>query len=138
MICGKDADDKGGRRRYNGCGRGFRWTNAPQYEIETVFTLPPPPTEAPSASSGTARSLNWTSALHLPAACRTSDEEDRNGWSRCGIALPYSCRSFVVAMYALGTNSLPRRSTRRILAAPSSMTLKIRVWKKEKRQGGTL
>ena len=53
MVCGKDAADKGGTRRYNGCGRRFRWTEAPKYEIETVFTLPKPPNDALGIRAGT-------------------------------------------------------------------------------------
>ena len=52
MVCGKDAADKGGTRRYQGCGRRFRWTDAPQYEIETVFTLPKPPGDALGIKKG--------------------------------------------------------------------------------------
>ena len=52
MVCGNDAADKGGMRRYNGCGRAFRWTDAPQYQIETVFTLPKPSGDALGIQKG--------------------------------------------------------------------------------------
>eukprot|EP00750_Incisomonas_marina_P029500 INCI7186.4.p1 GENE.INCI7186.4~~INCI7186.4.p1 ORF type:complete len:576 (+),score=95.25 INCI7186.4:291-2018(+) len=42
MTCGRDADDKGGGNKQNGCGQRFRWNTAPPYEpgADTRF-LPP-------------------------------------------------------------------------------------------------
>ena len=31
MTCGRDAADKGGGNRQDGCGQGFRWNDAPPY-----------------------------------------------------------------------------------------------------------
>lgn len=52
MVCGRDAQDKGGRRRYNGCGLTFKWGTAPVYEIETVFRLEPPPPDTLGIKKG--------------------------------------------------------------------------------------
>ena len=53
MKCGNDAADKGGARRYDGCGRTFLWLSAPQYKVETVFILPQPPRAALGIRAGT-------------------------------------------------------------------------------------
>lgn len=31
MTCGRDASDKGGGNKQDGCGKGFRWTEAKAY-----------------------------------------------------------------------------------------------------------
>merc|ERR1719460_2520864 len=43
MICGQDAADKDGVRRYEGCGKSFSWERAPAYEVSIAFREPEVP-----------------------------------------------------------------------------------------------
>ena len=71
----------------------------------------------------------WTLLLHCKSACKTSEDDETNGWCLSTIGRPSSLRVLVVAINATCTSCFPDLMTVFIFCPPSASWVRTTIMK---------